>query len=453
MGTETPIADSQFEARLSAYLQDLEEFCRIPSVASDDAAVREMAALVEQRLRRAGFDVISDSAEGGHQTFIARMDGDSAGHLLFFNHYDVDPAGPEDAWDSPPFEVTKKGELVYGRGVADNKGTLLARLHAIEALLDRNGTVPCSVTFLIEAKRSMYGPHLGAVVERHKDRLAADACLWENSTASEDGRPTLRLGDKGMLMVRIRSTGTKSNLSSQYASIFPSASWTLVSFLSRIRAASGEIALPDFYAHVRSFSAEEETIFRQAPVKQATLEALGGIKLEGEFGDSLIRYYTGPTANIARLSAGAGAEVMMSVNPSEAVADMDFRLVPDQDADEVYARLVETAAEFGGAVTVERIGSMPPARTPVSHPFVSMVRDVARSVYGKDALLEPLSPTVGSRSVLSWSGMPIVGHGVAYAGSNIQAANEHVRLEHVTQGMEFVAAVIQRTGEMHAELH
>jgi succinyl-diaminopimelate desuccinylase len=175
---------------------------------------------------------------------------------------------------------------------------------------------------------------------------------------------------------------------------------------------------------------------------------LGGIKLEGDFGDTLIRYYTEPTANIARLSSGAGAEVMMSVNPHEAIADMDFRLVPDQDADEVFERLVEIAAEFGEAIAVDRIGSMPPARTPVSHPFVSMVRQVALSVYGKEALLEPLSPTVGSRSVLGWSGMPVVGHGVAYAGSNIQAVNEHVRLEHVTQAMQFVAAVMKQMGDI-----
>jgi acetylornithine deacetylase/succinyl-diaminopimelate desuccinylase-like protein len=434
--------------RRDEYLRDLREFCSVGSVPTDPDAIARMAEAVHARLDRIGFDVQKYQVVDGHPAFIAQITGDSPKRLLFFNHYDVDPPGNPDVWDSPPFEAREHDEKLFGRGIADNKGNLLARIHAIEALLELNGSLPCSVTFLIEAKKSMYAPHLQILVDAHRDELQADACLWENSAADQDGRPTLRLGDKGMLMLRVTARGTARDLSSQYSTIFPSAAWTLIHFLNRIRDSTGEIVIPGFHDDIVPLSPGERALLDDLPINVEALEALAGVRLDvTSESEALARYYGQPTANVALISAGPQAAGMMSVNPSLAVAEMDLRLVPNQDAAGVLQAIERVAAEFDGAIEVESSGSMPPARTPAAHAFVRQVAEVAEQVYGVRPVLEPLSPTVGSRSVLNWSGMPIVGYGIAYAGSNIQAANEHIRLADYWRGIEFYVAVLNAFAE------
>lgn len=437
-------------AEMPKLIDEIVSFSRIPSVTSDDSAIAEMADVVENRFRNAGFDVLRGQVEGGHPSFIARMNGESTTRLLFFNHYDVDAPGPPELWESPPFEPVVRGEKLFGRGVGDNKASLLSRLHAVEGLISRGG-LPCGVTFLIEAKKSMDAPHLGLFVDQHRDLLEADACVWENSTVSRDGtRPTFRLGDKGMLMVRVVCRGTAVDLSSQYAPIFPSATWKLINFLSRIKSIEGEILLQGFRDQISPLHPQEQQLIRSMPVRVEDLASLAGIDLKGD-PDLLVRYYAEPTANIASLDAGPrSGQKMMSVNPAEASASMDFRLVPDQDPTEIAGQLSDLAMELSddrGSVEVEVLGTMSPARTPVDHPFVNKMREAAAATYGEEPVLEPMSPTVGSRSVLSWSGMPVVGYGVSYAGSNIQAPNEHIRLGDYTTGVMFIASLLGLLGK------
>jgi acetylornithine deacetylase/succinyl-diaminopimelate desuccinylase-like protein len=180
------------------------------------------------------------------------------------------------------------------------------------------------------------------------------------------------------------------------------------------------------------------------------LEDLAGVPLDLEDDpDALVRYFSEPTTNIARLQAGPqGQGKMMSVNPSSASADMDLRLVPDQQPQRVFEKLEELARKVGeGNLELEHLGEMPPGRTPVDHPFVTLMSDVAEGVYGSLPILEPLSPTVGSRSVLSWSGMPVVGYGISYSGSNIQAPNEHIRITDYETGMAFLTELLDRLAQ------
>lgn len=437
--------------RLDDFLDDIASFVRIPSVTTDQMAIGKMASATERRFQEAGFHVTRGQVEGGHPIFIARKDGLSPRRLLFFNHYDVDAPGPTDLWETPPFDPIVKDGNLFGRGVADNKASLLSRLHAVETLISLNGELPCGVTFLIEAKKSMDAPHLGLFVDDHRELLKADACLWENSTVSPDGtQPTFRLGDKGMLMVRVVCTGTAVDLSSQYAPVFPSAAWKLVAFLSRIKDSEGEVAVPGFRNDIVSLSSEELELLRAMPVTTQNLAKLGGVELEND-PELIVRYFTEPTANIASLKAGPrSGQEMMSVNPAEASASLDFRLVPSQEPNEIAAQLQGLASDLTdnkGSVNVEVLGTMNPSRTPVNHPFVQKLRESALAVYGRQPVLEPLSPAVGSRSVLAWSGMPVAGYGVAYSGSNIQAPNEHIRLDDYVTGVVFIAWLLKLLGE------
>jgi acetylornithine deacetylase/succinyl-diaminopimelate desuccinylase-like protein len=59
--------------------------------------------------------------------------------LIVYDHYDVQPPEPLELWETPPFEPTIRGGRLFARGVADNKGNLVGRLHAIDAILAAEG--------------------------------------------------------------------------------------------------------------------------------------------------------------------------------------------------------------------------------------------------------------------------------------------------------------------------
>src|SRR5690606_9589550 len=135
---------------------------------------------------------------------LAEGQGAAPRTLLFYNHVDVQPPEPLDAWVSPPFEPEERDGRLYGRGTADNKGSLLSRVYAVEAFMAVHGRLPVNVKFLVEAEEESGSPHLDAVVQAHRDLLHCDAAIWENARKDDQGRPTAQLGNKGIVEIELR---------------------------------------------------------------------------------------------------------------------------------------------------------------------------------------------------------------------------------------------------------
>src|SRR5919197_1086084 len=132
-----------------AAIADLQRFCRQPSVAAQGWGMQEMAALVEQSLRDMGADT-KLVLTGGYRVGAGRLRGGSERRLVIYNHYDVQPPEPLEEWVSPPFEAVVRDGAIYARGVADNKGNVVARLWAARAWLAAHGSLPCGLTFIVE---------------------------------------------------------------------------------------------------------------------------------------------------------------------------------------------------------------------------------------------------------------------------------------------------------------
>ena len=189
------------ENNVEKTVENLQELCRQPSISTTNVGILEMANLLHSRIQETGLSPTINETDG-NPIVTANIKGTSEKTLLFYNHYDVQPADPESEWTSPPFEANIVEEYVVARGSTDNKGNIISRLAAFEAFLAVRGEVPCNIKYIIEGEEEIGSPSLKSFVLNNKDLLSADGCIWEDNTTRVD-IPVLSLGNKGLCYLEL----------------------------------------------------------------------------------------------------------------------------------------------------------------------------------------------------------------------------------------------------------
>jgi acetylornithine deacetylase/succinyl-diaminopimelate desuccinylase-like protein len=156
-----------------------------------------------------------------------------------------------------------------------------------------------------------------------------------------------------------------------------------------------------------------------------------------------------PTANIAGLSAGYEGPGSKTVIPATAMAKMDFRLVPDQDPEDIVQKLRRHLRDGGfDEVEVEYLGGEKAAQTPVGDPFVQLTARVAEEVYGVPPRISPLVGGSGPMHPFrEYLDVPIVTVGVGYPLSLVHAPNENITVENFVLGTRHMAHLVKRFAE------
>jgi len=189
--------DSCLEKNLDQSLAELSTLVAQPSISAQGIGLKECAALVADMLRARGFTAEVMDTEGAPVVFAERK-GKTDKTLLFYNHYDVQPPEPLELWETPPFEPSLREGKLYGRGVSDDKGHIVSRLHAIDALLETDGELPCNIKFIIEGEEETSSVHLHDFIRANMDKLKADACIWEFGGVDHREVPMQYLGLRGI---------------------------------------------------------------------------------------------------------------------------------------------------------------------------------------------------------------------------------------------------------------
>jgi len=194
--------DASVDAALNGALDELARMVAVPSVAArPDAPMAECAELVAGLLTRRGLEARLVPTDGGPPVVFAedRSAGVDAPTVLFYNHYDVQPAEPYDLWDSDPWTMRRDGDFLYARGITDDKGHITCRLMALDALKAANGgKLPVNVKFVIEGEEEVSSVHLPAWIEKNASVLNADVCVWEFGGVDDEGRPEIICGLRGI---------------------------------------------------------------------------------------------------------------------------------------------------------------------------------------------------------------------------------------------------------------
>ncbi|HET7466153.1 MAG TPA: M20/M25/M40 family metallo-hydrolase [Candidatus Dormibacteraeota bacterium] len=432
---------------MAQWMEELRALCAIPSVSARHESIDPCAALVADLLKKRGFEATISRVDGGHPVVLAHASGaNQRKTMLFYNHYDVQPPEPLDLWTSPPFELTTRDGSVFARGAKDDKGELLARLAAIDALRAVTGGYPCNLTWLAEGEEEIGSVHLPQWVDQHLSELKTDAAIWEEGQIDESGFPVVRLGARGLLYVDISVRTINRDAHSGAANLLPNAAWRLVWALSSIKGPDGKIRIAGFYDDVRKPTKEEEAMLGRVPDTSGEMRREYGLDQLLDGVTQVERAYFTPTANIAGLSAGYQGEGSKTVLPAEARAKMDFRLVPNQDPQDILRKLQKHLADHGfGDLHLEVLGAEPPGITDPSAPIVRLTAEVAEEVYGKPAVIYPLTGGTTPMFVFTTRGVPVVNPGVGWGSRNrAHSPNEFMRLVDFENAARHIARLLSR---------
>jgi len=445
--------DSYLETHMDESIAELSRLVAQPSVGAQNLGMQECAALVAGMLRQRGFttEVIPT---GGAPVVFGERKGSSDKTLLFYCHYDVQPPEPLELWETPPFEPSLRDGKLFGRGVGDDKGHLVARLFAVDALLSTLGELPCTVKFIIEGEEETSSVHLHEYVRDNLERLKADGCIWEFGGVDHTETPVQYLGLRGICYVELSvETATTDVHSGLGGSIFPNAAWQLVWALASLKGPDERIRLPGFYDKVRKPSARDIELMAALPETCDFYKEQYGVKsfIKGLTGgvDLRVEEVFTPTCTICGLTSGYQGPGGKTVQPAKASAKVDFRLVPDQEPAEVVEQLRRHLDANGFSdVKVEQLGGEAPARTDPDDPFVRLVCDTAVEVYGVPMRILPMGGGSGPNAPFIHDlGLPVATAGLGHPDGRGHAPNENIRLDLYLKHAKHMARLMTEFGK------
>lgn len=446
------LIDSFLQSNLDSYIAETARLCAQPSVSAKSEGTHECANLVVGILQQHGFRVQKFETPG-NPILVGRADGKSDRTLLFYNHYDVQPPEPLELWTTPPFEPTVREGALYARGAKDDKGEFLARLAAVDAVrAAHDGKLPCCVTFVVEGEEEIGSPHIAEFVRQHTDLLQSHGAIWEEGGLDPDGRPEIGLGRRGILSVELAVETMTRDAHSGSAHVLPNAAWRLLWAITTLKGQDERIRIPGFYDHIRAPSATDLKLLDAMPHHEEWRRKTFGVRefVRGLTGQALNHAVFEPTCNIQGMTAGYQGAGNKTVIPARASAKIDFRLVPDQNPDDIFAKLRAHLDRQGFSdVTMEWLGAMWPSKVAADDPFVDLTARTGKEIYGLPSTLNPMGG--GSSPVYAFAkplNIPVVTCGVGYANNRTHAPDEHVRLVDFLNAARHIARILDGFGDL-----
>lgn len=330
----------------------LVEYLRFPSVSTQPEHTKDVVACaewLEDLFKRRGLTAKIHQTPG-HPIVVAKTARDPKKRtVLIYGHYDVQPPDPLQEWTSPPFEprIEEKEGKIYARGSSDNKAPTLAHILGVAQALEKNGSLPVNIIFLIEGEEEIGSPHLAAFLEEHRQDLAPDVILVSDTGMAPGNLPAMTYALRGVAAMEFIVRGPSHDL---HSGLFGGAVANPLTVAARLVASlhdeKGHILIPGFYDAVQPlqpWEREAAAALEKASGGDDSIKGLAGVtELFGEAGFSTLeRIGARPTVEVNGFGGGYQGEGTKTILPKEAFVKLSFRLVADQDP----KKILELAAE------------------------------------------------------------------------------------------------------------
>lgn len=447
----TSAVDAYIEKNSERFVDELKELCTFPSISNHGRdAIQPARDWLANRLAKFT-DRVETLEAGGMPALYAEVPGAGKRKLLLYEHYDVQPVDPLELWKSPPFEPAERDGKIFARGVADDKADVMARIHAVETLRSL-GEIPVTLRFLIEGEEEIGSKTFEKIAHDHAAKLRADGCLWESGSSFDDaGRPTVQFGCRGLLYVNLRVKMLDFDQHSGFASIYPSAAMYLTAALASLRDVDMNIKIDGFYdAVVQPSDNDRRMMAAIDPEVEKRRKLVGFDRLVRDpKPDQVVEQMLFlPTCNIAGITTGYQGPGSKTVLPAEATAKLDFRLIPDQDPDDIRQKLRKHLDRHGfEKVEIFEGEGEKPARSDPTSPIARTVIETVREMHG-EPVLWPFMPATGPmHPVVKDLGIPtVLPVGVGRPDNRVHAPNENIRAADYINTVRLMCRVWERFG-------
>jgi acetylornithine deacetylase/succinyl-diaminopimelate desuccinylase-like protein len=475
--------DRLLVSRRRGIVETFVEFLRLNSVSQEPEKVRVTGEWLAKLMRERGLDGRVMETGGGPAVFGERRVPGATRTVLIYCHYDTKPI-PLAGWLQPnpiepvfrrgladdgvpitPWSEVSDNELggvrLYARGASDDKGPIWCHLNAI-ALMDAAGIAPTvNVKFVFDGEEEIGSPYFGPFTEKHRDLLAADLVIVTDGPKHASGRPTISGGARGVMKIEFEIETARRDLhSGNFAS--PNPAWKLNGLLASMATPDGMPLIEGFEEDVLAPTAGERAMMAALPLDLPALEKELGVTLPGDYLDRVMFH---PTLTIRGLHSGFVGKEANTIIPHKATVSIDIRMVKNQKWSKVYARVLEhiRAQGFtiidgadaplpdelrGKAVRVVDKGGYDPAKTSLELPVSrEVIASVERAHDGERAVLMPtLGGSVPLFAFTDILALPTLVVPYANANNRQHSPNEHLRLDHLFQGVRTTAQLLTDLG-------
>ena len=439
------------DAHMNGLIVELQTLINQPSVSAKNEGILECAKLVKKILQKSGIKAELLYLKKNVAPIVygeIKSKANSHKTLLFYNHYDVQPAEPFDLWEYPPFSAKIKGNKIFGRGSADDKGELITRIKAVESFLKSTGDVPCNIKFVIEGEEETGSAHIEQYLKKYKKKFSCDGVIWEFGYVDSKNRPIVGLGMKGLLFVELIAKESIRDAHSSLAVLIKNPAFRLIQAVNTLRDRNGKILIKDWYKEVKSFTKQELQIIKSEPFDEKTFKKEFGIKnfVADKNGFDAKKALVGDaTCNVAGFVSGYTGEGAKTVLPGTALVKIDFRLVPEMVPKKQVLRLKKHLKEKGfGDLKVKVYHGEAAARTSPSNPFANIVKQAANESYGKSILNISNAGTGPMHSFVKVLGAPCIAIGSTYMFSRIHSPNEFARIDLLNKTTKCMCLIIDK---------
>jgi acetylornithine deacetylase/succinyl-diaminopimelate desuccinylase-like protein len=453
-------------------LEGLAAFLRLDTVSQNPDGVRAGGQWLAQAMKARGLAAELMETGGNPAVFGSLPLPGARRTVLVYCHFDVKPA-PSAGWHQPsPFEpVLRLGPAeegspildlggvaddllprhrLYARGASDDKGPIWAHLTALDLMRAQAIAPRVALKFIFDGEEEMGSTHFGAFTERHRDLLAADVALVMDGPKDASGRPTVAFGARGILSLELTLETARRDVHSGNFSV-PNPAWRLVGLLASMAAPDGTPLVEGLEDGVLPPTAAERELMGRIPLDRAAIERELGVSLPSEY---LERLMFRSTLTIRGLKSGFTGREAQTIIPSQATVAFDARLVKNQRVDVVYRAILDhirgqgfTVIESadapipdelrGRAIRVVERRGYDPAKTAADLPISREVIETVERAHGGEPAV--VLPTMGG-SVPLWAftdilKLPTIVVPYANANNRQHSPNEHLRLDHLYQGV------------------
>nr|WP_251477127.1 dipeptidase [Planococcus sp. NCCP-2050] len=444
------VIDQYFKDHREEHLEELKAFLRIPSISSlsehkDD--IRKGAEWLKEAMLKAGLENAEVFETEGHPVVYADwLHAEGKPTVLVYGHYDVQPVDPLNLWESAPFDPQIRDNKLFARGASDDKGQTFMHVKAVEALLQLNGELPVNIKFIVEGEEEVGSPNLPLYVEQNKDQLKADVIVISDTGMQGPGRPAVCYGLRGLAGIQIDVKGPKGDLhSGLYGGAVQNPLHAVVEILQSFRDKEGVIQVEGFYEDVLPVSDEERAEFASLEFDlEHEKKEIGITEDFGEKGYSFVeRTWIRPTLEINGITGGFSGEGIKTVLPAEASAKITCRLVPNQDPDDIVAKLrahIDAHKPAGVTVEITDFDKGKPFLTPFDHPAIQAAGRSYEKIYQVPTAFTRMGGSVPIVAVFDEVlELPVVLMGFGLASENFHAPNEHFHLENFDKGLRVIS--------------